>query len=113
METSSMEPDPKQDLDEERRAQLEVHFRRVSHIQLAGWLSATIFYLGFLVLALRLGFWEDYWPMATIVLFGGGAITWISILKNNRCPICDNFFGKALPTRTRKICPSCGTQLIN
>jgi hypothetical protein len=108
-----MEPDPKQDLDEERRAQLEVHFRRVSYIQLAGWLSGTLFFMAFLVVSLHFGFWEDYWPMAMMVMFGGAAITVSSILKNNRCPICDNFFGKALPTRTRKICPSCGTQLIN
>ena len=108
-----MEPAPKQELDEERRAQLEVYFRRQSRIRLASIFGGILFYLGFLVVSLVLDFWDDYWPVATLVLIGSALITLGSSLKNNRCPICEHFFGKAPPTRSRRICPSCGTQLIN
>lgn len=108
-----MDLDDKQEFSEEQRAQFEESFRRHYRVQLTCVAGSVVFYMSFLVIALVYEFWDPYWPIGLAVMLLPVGYCWNSILVNNRCPACDHCFYRQPPSRSLKICPRCGSQLIN
>jgi hypothetical protein len=109
----AMDLDQRQEFSEEQRAQFEQDFRRHYRIQLLCVAGSVVFYLCFLVVALVYDFWDAYWPIGLGLMLLPVGYSWRSTSMNNRCPACDHCFTRQPPSRSRKICPSCGSQLIN
>ena len=108
-----MDPEKKQDFDQGQRAEFARQLRRHRRFQILSALGGTFVYAVHGVVVLSAGTYEESWGYGLLPLFGGGLMCWRSAWQHNRCPACDHFFGRGLPTRTRKICPACGSQLIN
>ena len=108
-----MDPEKKQDFDQEQRAEFARQFRRHHRFQIFILLGGILLYMIHGVVVLSAGIWDESWGYGLIPLFGGTLLFWSSSLKHNRCPACDHLFGRGPPTRTRKFCSACGSQLIN
>ncbi len=107
-----MDPETKQHFDQEQRAAFERRFRRHHRFQIFSLVGGLVFYFVHMVYALSADIWDESWGYGLLPLFGGALMFLNSARTHNRCPACDHFFGRGLPTRTRKICPACGSQLI-
>ena len=108
-----MGPEKQQDFNQEQRAEFARQFRRHQRFQIFLLVGGILLYFVHMVYALSADIWDESWGYGLLPLFGGGVMYWSSAAKYNRCPACDHFFNRGMPTRTRKICPGCGSQLID
>lgn len=102
-----------QEFSAEQRERFEERFRFHSRVRRTSFFGGILFYLGFLLAGTSAGFWDDYWGVAFLVLLTGTAVCLHSLWNHSRCPACNHYFHKRPPNRTRKLCPACGSQLIN
>jgi len=100
--------------DEEQRDKFEHRFRGNFRMQIISVVMPTLAHLLLLVLGIANGLYDRYWPISVgAMLIGGVICRSIMLSKDNRCPACDINFRKQAPSRKRKMCPGCGSQLIN